>query len=124
LTDAQIQNFRKMRQRRVVFNIGVAYETPRAALQEIPALLRTIIERCPKVRFDRAHLFQFDPSALTFQIVYYVLTDDYKTYMDTQQEINFGILEAFAERSITLARPTQVIALQQTNPEALKIDLD
>ncbi|HLW01039.1 MAG TPA: mechanosensitive ion channel family protein [Ktedonobacterales bacterium] len=124
LTGTQIQNFRKMRQRRVVFTIGVAYETPRTVLQEIPALLRTIIENRPKVRFDRAHFFQFDPSALTFEIVYFVLTDDYKTYMDAQQEINFGILEAFAERNIALAHPTQVVTLRQTIPEALRVDLD
>jgi len=114
LTDAQIQNFKKMRERRVLFTIGVIYETPQEHLQAIPALLRAIIESQEMVRFDRAHFARFDSSALTFEIVYYVLSDDYNVYMDIQQRINFGILEAFAERNITLAYPTQTLYLQQT----------
>jgi small-conductance mechanosensitive channel len=114
LTDAQIQNFKKMRERRVVFSISVVYETSYQHLQEIPALLQKIIENIQTVRFNRAHLAQLDPSALTFEIVYYVLSDDYMTYMNVQQEINFAILAAFAERKIALAHPAQTIYLQQT----------
>lgn len=113
LTEAQIQNFKKMRERRVVFTVGVTYETPPKQLQEVPALLRTIIEGQQAVRFDRAHFVRFDDSALTFEMVYYVLSDDYNAYMDTQQQINFEILTAFLERNISLAYPTQTLYIQQ-----------
>ncbi len=116
LTEAQIQNFKKMRERRVVFSIGVTYETPYQLLQEIPALLRSIIERQQTVRFDRAHFARFDSSALTFEVVYYVLSDNYKVYMDIQQQINFAILQAFTERNISLAYPTQTLYLQPASP--------
>jgi small-conductance mechanosensitive channel len=118
LADAQIQNFKKMRERRVVFSIGVLYETPQEQLQEIPALLRNIVESQQAVRFDRAHFARFDHSALTYEIVYYVLSDDYTTYMDVQQQINFEILKAFSERGISIAYPTQTVYLQHTNVPA------
>ena len=113
LTDAQIHNFKKLRERRVVFTIGVVYETPRTLLQEVAPLLRSIVARQPMVRLDRAHFARFDASALTFEIVYYVLSDDYNTYMDVQQHINLDIVEAFAERNISMAYPTQTLYLQQ-----------
>lgn len=123
LTEAQIQNFKKMRERRIVFYVSVIYETPHDRLQAIPKLLESIIESLPKARFSRAHLSRFDSSALTFEIVYYVLSDDYMTYMDVQQEINFKILEAFSERHITLAYPTQTVYLQQTHSSTIPPDL-
>ncbi|HEY7416913.1 MAG TPA: mechanosensitive ion channel family protein [Ktedonobacteraceae bacterium] len=118
LTDAQIQNFKKMRERRVVFTIGVIYETSPEQLQEIPALLRGIIERQQMVRFDRAHFARFDDSALTFEMVYYVLSDDYNTYMDIQQQINFEILTALLERKIAMAYPTRTLYLQRSGTQA------
>jgi small-conductance mechanosensitive channel len=124
LTDAQIQNFKKMRERRVLFPIGVTYETPQKDLQAIPALLRSIIESQQMVRFDRAHFARFDDSALTFEIVYYVLSDNYNTYMDIQQQINFAILQAFTERNISIAYPTQTLYLQSATPASPKIALD
>lgn len=115
LTEAQIQNFKKMRERRVVFYVSVIYETSHDLLQSIPKLLEGIIESLPKARFNRAHLSRFDSSALTFEIVYYVLSDDYTIYMDVQQEINFNILKVFAEKHITMAYPTQTVYLQQVS---------
>jgi small-conductance mechanosensitive channel len=124
LTEAQIQNFKKMRERRIVFSIGVAYETPQQHLQELPALLRGIIESQQMVRFDRAHFARFDNSALTFEIVYYVLTDNYKIYMDIQQQINFALLQAFTERNISIAYPTQTVYLQSASLAANKRALE
>lgn len=112
LTEARIQNFKKMRERRVLFSINVVYETSHQQLQEIPSLLQSIIQSVPTTRFSRAHLARLDNSALAFEIVYYVLSDDYITYMDIQQQINLKILEAFAEKRITLAYPTQTLYLQ------------
>lgn len=113
LTAAEIQNFKKMRERRVLFSVGVAFETPPHILQEIPALLRGIVEDQELVRFDRAHFARIDSSAFTFEIVYYVLSDNYNTFMDIQQKINFGILQAFLARGITIAYPTQTLYIQQ-----------
>ncbi len=115
LTDAQVQNFKKMRERRVVFSVGVLYETSQELLEQIPTMLRAAIESQQMVRFDRAHFARFDNSALTFEMVYYVLSDDYNTYMDVQQQINFDILKAFSRAHISMAYPTQTVYLQQAS---------
>ncbi|RME61205.1 mechanosensitive ion channel family protein, partial [Candidatus Parcubacteria bacterium] len=72
LTATRIQNFKRMKARRVLFRIGVVYETPSELLEQIPDLVRGIITRQKNVTFDRAHFSSFDDSSLTFEIVYYV----------------------------------------------------
>jgi len=113
LTSAQLQNFKKMEERRIVFSLGTTYETPTKQLKKIPGIVTEIIEAIENVRFDRAHFKSFDDSALVFEIVYYVTSGDYGQYMDIQQEINFKIREVFEKESIDMAYPTQTIYLQK-----------
>jgi len=48
-----------------------------------------------------------------FEIVYYVTSNDYNTYMDIQQEINFKIKEEFEQRDIEFAYPTQTLYVKK-----------
>jgi small-conductance mechanosensitive channel len=66
-----------MTERRVVFSFGVLYTTPIAALEQIPSLVKEIIQGIDQTRFDRAHFATFGDSALNFEVVYYVLDPDY-----------------------------------------------
>jgi small-conductance mechanosensitive channel len=113
LTTAQLQNFKKMEERRVVFSIGLTYETPTEKLRWVPGIIKNIIENVDGARFDRSHFQSFGDFALTFETVYYVETGDYNQYMDIQQDINFKIREALEKDNIDMAYPTQTIYLQK-----------
>lgn len=113
LTSSQIQNFKKMQERRVVFSFGVVYQTPQKKLEKIPRMIKEIISKTKLTRFDRAHFLSFGDSALLFEVVYYVQSGDYNTYMDIQQEINFAINEQFEKENISMAYPTQTIYLEK-----------
>ncbi len=113
LLSSRIRNFKRMYERRVVFEIGVIYETKRELLAEIPEMLKSIILSNEQVRFDRAHFKGFGDFALTFEAVYFVLTSDYVVYMDIQQAINLELFRQFEERGIEFAYPTQVLHVQQ-----------
>ncbi|WP_420473773.1 mechanosensitive ion channel family protein [Noviherbaspirillum sp. ST9] len=108
----RIRNFKRMQERRVAFEFGIAYETPPSEVERIPALLRKIVtqERFA-TRFDRAHFKAYGDSALQFEVVYYVLDPDYNKYMDIQQGINLALLRAFRERGIAFAYPTRTLYL-------------
>jgi len=113
LTSAQIQNFKKMNERRVSFSFGVTYETPTTKVREISVIVKKIIEGEGGARFDRAHFNRFDDSALNFDVVYYVESGDYADYMDIQQEINIRIMEVFENMGIEMAYPTSTIYIQK-----------
>lgn len=109
LTNSRIHNYKQMQQRRVVFKIGVVYQTTFEQMQEIPGLLRLIVEEQEPVRFDRAHFSSYGDSSLDFEIVYYVLSSEYNTYMDVQQRINLRIFQEFSRRGIEFAYPTRTL---------------
>jgi small-conductance mechanosensitive channel len=104
-----------MDNRRVVFRIGVVYQTPIEQLREIPNIAKEVIEKAEGTRFDRAHFASYGDFSLIFEIVYYVLDRDYTKYMNIQQEINLGIGEQFEKRGIEFAYPTQTLFLQKTH---------
>lgn len=115
LLNSRIRNFKRMFERRVMFSIGVTYQTPAEKLAIIPSLIRGIIEQQPQTRFDRSHFKEYGDSALIFETVYYVLNSDYNVYMNIQQEINLLIYRRFREEGIEFAYPTRTVFLQQ-NP--------
>jgi small-conductance mechanosensitive channel len=107
LLNSRIRNYGRMFERRVVFSIGVTYETPREKLKLIPTIIREAVEAQDKSRFDRSHFMKYGDYALLFETVYYVLSADYNIYMDIQQAIYFAIHEGFEQEGIEFAYPTQ-----------------
>jgi small-conductance mechanosensitive channel len=116
LTTASIRNFKKMKKRRISFGFGVTYDTPLKKLKKIPDIIKSVInsEKLENVdRLDRVHFTEFGDFSLNFEIIYYMKSQDYVKYRDTQQEINFRILEAFEKEGIEMAFPTQTIFLEK-----------
>jgi len=109
LLKSRIRNFQRMLERRVEFTIGAVYHTPLDKVREIPRMLREIIEATPQTRFDRAHFKVYGDSALIFEAVYYVLAQDYNTYMNVQQQINLAIFARFGRERIDFAYPTRTM---------------
>ena len=116
LLQSRIQNYGRLEQRRVVFSVGVTYQTSPEHLEAIPGLIKDAVEQQSDVRFDRSHFSSFGDFAMLFETVYYVTKPDYAAHMDIKHNINLIITRAFAERGIDFAYPTQTIHLQ--NPPA------
>lgn len=112
LTNNRIRNYKTMQQRRVVFSLGVTYDTPADTLREIPNMIREIVEQAENADFVRAHFVAFAASSLSFEIVYYVLSGEYDVYMDVHQHINLCIKQLFDERGIAFAFPTQTLHVE------------
>jgi small-conductance mechanosensitive channel len=116
LLNSRLRNFGRLEERRIVFAIGVTYQTPREKLRQIPAMLRQAIEEVSGTRFDRAHFKAFGDFALIFEAVYFVQTPDYNTYMDDQQMINLRLHEMFEAERIEFAYPTQTLFVVKQEP--------
>ncbi len=109
LTNSRIRNYKRMERRRVVFRIGVIYETSLEQLKEIPTIIKNIISQIPEATFARANFFSYGDFSLVFEIVYFVNDRDYYKYKDIQQEINLRIKEEFERRQIKFAYPTMTV---------------
>jgi len=116
----RIRNFKRMQERRVQFEFGVAYETSIENIERIPPLVKEIVSSGQfAARFDRAHFKGYGDSALLFEVVYYVLDPDYNLYMDIQQAISLALLRQFRECGIAFAYPTRTLYIApDANPSA------
>ncbi|NJC95466.1 MAG: mechanosensitive ion channel protein MscS [Anaerolineales bacterium] len=112
LLNSRIRNYKRMGERRVLFSIGVTYQTSHQLLEKIPGMIRETIEAQASTRFDRAHFQSFGDSAMIFEVVYYVLTADYNIYMDIQQNINLALVREFEANGIEFAYPTQTLYIK------------
>lgn len=113
LLRSRILNYRRMVERRVTFVLGVTYDTPPDTVARIPALLGEIVTAQEFARLDRTHFRGFADSALEFETVYFMLTDDYTQYMDAQQAINLAILRRFQADGIDFAYPTRTLIMHE-----------
>jgi small-conductance mechanosensitive channel len=115
LTNSRVHNFKKMEKRRVVFKLGVIYQTPIEKLKAIPGIVKDIIVAQEDTTFDRGHFAAYGDFSLNFEFVYFVNGADYNKYMDIQQAINLAIFEAFEREGIEFAYPSQTLFVNKAD---------
>jgi small-conductance mechanosensitive channel len=115
LLGSRIRNYKRMFERRILFTIGVTYQTPREQLERIPSLIGEAVEAQENARFDRSHFKSYGNFSIDFETVYYVRMPEYNVYMDVQQDINLVIHEAFEKEGIEFAYPTQTLFIGRTD---------
>lgn len=109
LTNSRLRNYKRMTRRRIVFNLGVTYDTSHEKLTKIPEIVKNIIMSKSELVFDRGHFSGFGDFSLNFEFVYYVNSSEYNIYMDNQQSIYLDIFAAFESENIDFAFPTQTL---------------
>ena len=102
LTSTQVQNFKKLKERRINFSFNVPGQTSTIKLNKISEIIKEIIKSNKLTRFERVHCTEFNKSSLVFEVVYYMQTADFIKYKDCQQEILFKIKDAFEKQGISL----------------------
>ena len=112
LLQSRVKNYKRMDTRRILFSLGVVYETSYDNLVRIPVLIKEIIDTEPKARFVRAHFRSYGDFALNYEIVYFVLTPLFDDYMAIQQNVNLKIFKKFSEEGIEFAYPTRKVFLE------------
>ncbi|MEO8710811.1 MAG: mechanosensitive ion channel domain-containing protein [Parafilimonas sp.] len=120
LVKSTIKNIKRMERRGVIFKMNVRYDTNNEKLKDLPGIIEKIINKQKQTTFDRCHLIAFADFSITYETLYFINSSDYKTYMDTQQNIYLDILDAFEEKGIDFAFPGQTFILQHPAPPTPK----
>jgi small-conductance mechanosensitive channel len=106
-----VSNYKRLRERRIVFSFGVTYDTTSAQAKQIPDIVKRIVQQSDGLRFDRAHFKAFSDSSLDYEVVYIVLSPEFGTYMDEQQRINLALMDELATMGVGFAFPTRTVHL-------------
>ena len=102
-----------MEERRIIFILGVTYQTPHEKLAAIPDMIKKIVDAQEGARIDRVHFKEYGASSLDFEIVYYVMSPEYKVYMDIHHKVNLAIYKPFEDEKNEFAYPTQTLFVEK-----------
>ncbi|MEO1045757.1 MAG: mechanosensitive ion channel domain-containing protein [Pseudomonadota bacterium] len=106
LLDKEIINYTRLDRRRTRYGIGVIYQTPPEKAREIPALLRSIVEK-HGAEFVRSGFVGFGNSSIDFQVEFDIYSSDYEVVYNKRHDIGLEILQRFNEEGLEFAYPTQ-----------------
>ena len=106
-----VKNYKRMEERRIVFEFGVTYGTTPEQAEAIPQILKRLVEADDTLRFDRAHFQGFGDSSMDYEVVYIVKNPGYDAYMDAQQTLNLQLMRELAVLGVDFAFPTRTVFL-------------
>jgi small-conductance mechanosensitive channel len=112
LLAARIRNYKRMHERRVMFQLSLPLTTKGEEMKKAVSLIQAIVASKPRIRPERCHFMSIGKVSMDIEVVYYVLTEDHKTHMDLQQDILLDIQRAFEMEKLSFARPVQTVTVE------------
>ncbi|MEO1169091.1 MAG: mechanosensitive ion channel family protein [Pseudomonadota bacterium] len=106
LLDKEIMNLTRLNRRRIIFAVGVIYQTDPEKAQRIPDILRDIINAQGHT-FIRSGFTGFGDSSLDYELQFDVQSADYEVVYDARHAVGVAIFKRFAEEGLEFAYPTQ-----------------
>lgn len=85
LLAAKIRNYKRLKERRVSFNLEV--ELGEFKISAIPDLVRDALATFGNVKFERANLVSFTNTSASFEMVYWIESSKYKTYTQVHHDV-------------------------------------
>ncbi len=115
----QIQNLKRMIERRGICRVGVVYETSPQKLRKVPEILKQCVVKFEnRVRFDRASFIGFGPSSLDFELVFFSQSQNAQDLAEVSEAVYFEVFESFERHGLAFAYPTQTVYVTKTNTPA------
>jgi len=123
-TTGSINNWSKMKKRRIKMSVGLTYDTTadqmQAAVEKIRTLLRedeNILNDFFLVNFDT-----FGPSSLDIFIYCFTVTTNWGEYLEARQQLLLKIMRAMQEMGLSFAFPSQSVYVESLpgEPEAMQ----
>ena len=111
ISNSAIYNFSRRKQRRVKYQLGVAYGTKASTLKKVRTGMMELIQAHPQV--DEASVMvrftEFGDSSLNFLIMYFADSSEYGVLMEVRETVNLEILTYLEEEGVEIAFPSQSV---------------
>ena len=115
LLKTRLRNLGRMPERRMLFQIGVVYETSPERLAAVSDIVKRAVESVEGTRFEYCAFRTFGDSSLNFEVMYFVPNWDQARFrfIKINDEVNRAIHAAFAAEGISFAYPTRSVIVRQ-----------
>ena len=102
--------------RRVKINIGLTYSTTVDQIKNIVNDIQKLVDDHKQTNQDgKVRFLNFGDSSLDVMVLYFVRSNEWDNLVDTQQEINFKIIEIVKKHGSDFAYPTTSVFLENQN---------
>lgn len=107
MIDGVLENLTRRNFRRVVFTIGLTYETDPKVIQNIIQSICAYLEANAHTTDQHVNFDGFADSALKIQVLYLVENIDFAEYLKVKEAVNFKIMEIVKQNEAEFAYPVQ-----------------
>jgi MscS family membrane protein len=114
LTNEPITNWSRMGKRRVTFNIGLVYSTPKEILQNIIRRINNMLIKHPEIHNDTIFV-KFDnygDSSLNIFLYFFTNTTNWGEFLAVKEDVNFKIMDIIKEEGGSFAFPSQSLYIE------------
>ena len=116
LVNAELDNLGVRPVRRVKINIGLTYSTSVDQIKNIVNDIQKLVDDHKQTNQDgNVRFLNFGDSSLDVMVLYFVRSNEWDNLVDTQQEINFKIIEIVKKHGSDFAYPTTSVFLENQN---------
>lgn len=110
-----LENVTKRMKRRVMFTLGLTYNTSTKKLEEAKKILQKILSSHKEINDFRIGFTNFNTYALDIMIIYWIPNADNKKMLEVMHEINLEILKRFNAAKLSFAFPTQTVEVKRAS---------
>ncbi|MCK5116245.1 MAG: mechanosensitive ion channel family protein [Candidatus Aegiribacteria sp.] len=115
IMDSNINNYSKRPMRRTATTIGVTYDTTPEKMKELLKQLRLMLKEYAKVDNDNVYVnfTGFGDSSLDIDMKYFIMTVDYRKWLDTKEDINLRVMQIVYDLGLDFAFPSTTVYLEK-----------
>jgi small-conductance mechanosensitive channel len=112
LLKSRVRNLGRASEWRALFTLNLAYDTPTALIEQVPALVEAAVASYEKTRFAYCLLKQINETGLGFEICFFVENSPGRELGRALDLVNRNLLRSFAQAGIAFATPARTIWLR------------
>ncbi|WP_226037516.1 mechanosensitive ion channel family protein [Aquibacillus saliphilus] len=130
LSNENITNWSKMGKRRITFNLGVTYDTPKRKLENTVRRIKDLLEGHIAIHQETIFVTfdQYNASSLDIFLYFFTNTTNWEEYLTIKEDINFSIMEILEDEGVNIAFPSQTLYFnpnsEATSQAATTMDYD
>ena len=119
LANESITNWSKMGKRRITFQLGVTYSTPRDKLERCISEIRTMLENHTEINKETIYVMfdEFAENSLDIFLYFFTVTTVWEEFLRVKEDVNFKIMEILEKEGVSVAFPSRSIYLKNPVPD-------
>lgn len=120
LANTPVYNNNRRDLRRILFNLGVTYDTTKDQLKEVIADIKALLLEHGQVQDDTIYVrfMAFNDSSLDIMVYCFTTANDYADYVAVREEINMAILDILDARGVSAAFPSTSVYMENVETPA------